>query len=76
MNYFEKLLLTHLWSGKLETKITGFDIEGFQKAVEDESKRRLELVESIVYEDEDIISDAEKVKAIKLLFQLEFYDED
>ena len=76
MNYFEKLLLTHLWDGELETKITGFDMEGFQKAVEDESKRRLEMVEGIIFADDDIVSDAEKVKAIQLLFRLEFYDGD
>ena len=76
MNYFEKLLLTHLWDGELETKITGFDMEGFQKAVEDESKRRLEMVEGIIFADDVIVSDAEKVKAIQLLFRLEFYDGD
>mgnify|MGYP006922450487 CR=1 FL=1 len=41
--------------------ITGFDMEGFQKALNDEGKRRLELVEQIVFEDDDLISDAQKV---------------
>lgn len=76
MDYFERLLLMRLWDGDLEMKITGFDAERFRAAVEDESKRRLELVESIAFEDDDIISDAEKVEAIKLLFRQEFYDKD
>ena len=33
MNYFEKILLTYLWDGQLEMKITGFDMDGFQQAV-------------------------------------------
>lgn len=73
MNYFEKLLLIHLWDGELETKITGFDMEGFQKALNDEGKRRLELVEQIVFKDDDLISDAQKVEALKLCFEKDFY---
>lgn len=73
MNYFEKLLLIHLWDGELETKITGFDMEGFQKALKDEGKRRLEIVEQIVFEDSDLRSDAQKVAALKLCFQKDFY---
>ena len=73
MNYFERILLTHLWDGQLETKITGFDMEGFQKALNDEGKRRLELVEQIVFEDDDLISDAQTVEALKLCFEKDFY---
>ena len=65
--------MTHLWDGQLETKITGFDMEGFQKALNDEGKRRLELVEQIVFEDDDLISDAQKVEALKLCFEKDFY---
>ena len=73
MNYFDKLLLIYLQTGKLETKITGLDMEGFQKALDDEGKRRLELVEQIVFEDSDLRSDAQKVAALKLCFQKDFY---
>ena len=73
MNYFEKLLLIYLQTSKLETKITGLDMEGFQKALKDEGKRRLEIVEQIVFEDSDLRSDAQKVAALKLCFQKDFY---
>lgn len=73
MNYFEKILLHYLWDGQIEMQITGFDTAGFQKAIREESKRRLELIEQIVFEDNDIISDTLKVEAIQKLFQQEFY---
>lgn len=73
MNYFEKILLTYLWDGELETKLTGFDMEGFQKALNDEGKRRLEIVEQIVFEDDDLRSDAQKVAALKRCFKNDFY---
>ena len=76
MNYCEKILLTHLWDGQLEMKITGFDMDGFQQAVRQRSKCRLRMIEDIVFTDDDIASDAEKVESIKLLFQREFFDED
>jgi len=34
------------------------------------------MIEDIVFTDDDIASDAEKVESIKLLFQREFFDED
>lgn len=73
MNYFEKILLTYLWDGQLETKLTGLDMEGFQKALNDEGKRRLEIVEQIVFEDDDLRSDAQKVAALKRCFKNDFY---
>ena len=76
MNYFEKILLNYLRDSKLKMEITGFDMDGFQEAVREESKRRLEMVESIVFEDDDLMSDAEKVTAVKRLFQNEFYDKE
>ena len=71
MNYFEKILLTYLWDGELEVKITGFDMEGFQKAVNEERKRRLEMIEYIVFEDTK--PDSQKIEAIKTFFQKDFY---
>ena len=75
MTYFEKLLLHYLWDGELELKITGFNMDGFQQAVRQRSKCRLRMIEDIVFTDDDIASDAEKVESIKLLFQREFFDE-
>lgn len=73
MNYFETMLLNYLRGGKIKMEITGFDMEDFQAAVRDESKRRLELIEQIVFEDNDMRSDTQKIKAIKLYFQKDFY---
>lgn len=76
MNYFEKILLNQLRTGQLELKITGFDMDGFQEAVQEQGKRRLEMIEGIAFEDGDVMSDAEKIKSIKSLFQNEFYSKE
>lgn len=76
MNYFERTLLNFLSSGKLKMDITGFDQDGFSKAVQQESKRRLDMIEYIVFQDSDHVSDAEKIASVKRLFQREFYDKE
>lgn len=76
MDYFEKILLNQLRTGQLELKITGFDMDGFQEAVQEQGKRRLEMIEGIAFEDDDVMSDAEKIKSIKSLFQNEFYSKE
>lgn len=73
MNYFEKMLLSYLQRSKIKMEITGFDIEDFQAAVRDESKRRLEVIEQIIFENSEYTSDAQKLEAIKLCFQKDFY---
>ena len=73
MTYFEKLLLNYLRDSKVKMEITGLDLNGFQDALREESKHRLELIEQIIFEDSEIISDMRKVEAIKKLFQQEFY---
>lgn len=72
MNYFEKMLLNYLCGSKIKMEITGFDTAGFQKAVQEEGKRRLEMIESIVFEDEDILSNDEKINSIRSLFLRDF----
>ena len=57
-------------------EFTGLDLNGFQDALREESKHRLELIEQIIFEDSEIISDMRKVEAIKKLFQQEFYSKD
>ncbi|MCI9353015.1 MAG: hypothetical protein HFF58_07175 [Lawsonibacter sp.] len=76
MTYFEKLLLNYLRDSKVKMEITGLDLNGFQDALREESKHRLELIEQIIFEDSEIISDMRKVEAIKKLFQQEFYSKD
>lgn len=72
MTYFEKTLLNYLRSGKIKMEIDGFDMDGFQAALREEGKRRLEMIESIVFVDGDLMTDAEKVSTIKRYFQEEF----
>ena len=73
MNYFEMMLLNYLRDSKIEMEINGFDMDSFEQIIHQELKYRLEMVESIVFEDDDLMSDAEKVEAIKRQFQNEFY---
>ena len=68
MNYFEKLLLNYLRGSRIKMEVTGFDAD-----VREESKRRLELIEQVAFEDSDIYSDTQKIEAIKLYFQKDFY---
>ena len=67
MNYFEKLLLIYLRDCKIEMEINGFDMEGFEQTLRQERKYRLEMIEELVFEDDDIMSDTEKVAALKRL---------
>ena len=69
MNYFEKMLLNYLRGSKIKMEITGFDMDGFQGAVQEESKRRLEMVESVIFLDGDLMSNAEKVSTIQRYFK-------
>jgi len=76
MNYFERTLLSFLSRSKIKMEITGFDQDGFSKAVQQESKRRLDMIEYIISQDSGIVSDAEKIASIKQLFRREFYDKE
>ena len=76
MNYFEKILLAYLRDSKIEMEITGFDMDSFEQILSQELKCRLEMVESIAFEDDELMPDTEKVAAIKRLFQNEFYDKE
>lgn len=69
MNYFEKMLLNYLHSSKIKMEITGFDMDSFQGAVQEESKRRLEMVESVIFLDGDLMTNAEKVSTIQRYFK-------
>lgn len=69
MNYFEKMLLNYLRGSKIEMKITGFDMDGFEKLLRQRLKYQLETIEYIVFADDDSTSDSEKVQSIKELFR-------
>ena len=73
MELFELTLLNYLRSSKIKMEITGFDMEAFNKSMHRELKHRLDMIEGIIYEDHRTSTDAEKVAAIKLLFERNFY---
>lgn len=76
MTYFERTLLNFLNESKIEMEIRGFDMDSFERALHQEFKSQLELIEYIVFQDEIIESDTEKIASIKRVFQNEFYSED
>lgn len=69
MRYFDKMLLAFLLNSKLKMEVTGFDMDGFEKLLHQHLKGQLEAIEYIIFEDDDLISDSEKVQSIKELFQ-------
>ena len=73
MTLFERTLLRFLHDGKIKMELTGFDMDGFDKAMNREVRYRLGTIQSIIYDDLEDLSDAEKVAAIKLLFEKVFY---
>lgn len=76
LTYFEKILLNFLRGSKIKMEITGFDMEGFEQALNQELRRRLETIECIAFEDNSILSDTKKVACIQNLFKREFYDKE
>lgn len=72
MNLFERTLLTFLRNSKIKLEVTGFDMDGFHKAMRQVLRDRLDAIECIAFEDSDLMSDAQKVAAIKLCFEEEF----
>ena len=72
MRYFDKILLAFLLNSKIKMEVTGFDMDGFKGAVEEEGKRRLEMIESIIYLEDDLMADSEKVSTIKQYFKEDF----
>lgn len=75
MKMLEQILLRYLLDSKIKMEITGFDMDGFEKAVHEEGERRLGMIEYIAFTDDDIISDTEKIESIKQLFRRGFYSE-
>jgi len=76
MTYFERTLLNFLNRSKIKMDITGFDLNGFSKAIHHEWRSRLETIEYIVFEDSDIMSDTEKIASLRELFENEFCDKE
>lgn len=76
MTYIEAMLLRYLKESKLKMEITGFDVKEFEKALRQEARYRLEEIAEIIYEDDDLMSDAEKVTAVRELLGREYFNKD
>lgn len=59
----------YISKSQIKIDITGFDLDGFAKVVTHIFKDQLENIEYIVFEDDDILSNDEKVEAIQELFR-------
>ncbi|MCI8304687.1 MAG: hypothetical protein HFF52_08680 [Lawsonibacter sp.] len=73
MKMLERILLRFLINNKIKMAIVGFDTKGFAETLNQELKERLETVESILFTDDDLMSDEEKIWELKELFQSDFY---
>ena len=62
----------YLRQSQIKIDITGFDMEAFSKAMNQELKERLSTIEYIAFEDGDVMSNDEKVASIQSLFQRDF----
>ena len=72
MTYFERTLLTFLRNSNIEMEISGFYMESFEDALSQEQKLRLEMIESILYVDDDLMPPNEKIESIKELYRDDF----
>ena len=72
MTYFERTLLTFLRNSNIEMEISGFDMQSFEDALSQEQKLRLEMIESILYVDDDLMQPNEKIESIKELYRDDF----
>ena len=68
-NILKKYLADYLSRSKVKIDITGFDMDAFSEAINQELKDKLDTVEYIAFEDEDIMPNDEKIKMIQKLFR-------
>lgn len=68
-NILKKYLADYLSRSKVKIDITGFDMDAFSKAINQELKDKLDTVEYIAFEDEDIMPNDEKIEMIQKLFR-------
>ena len=62
----------YLSRSQIKLDITGFDMDAFSKAVNEDLKNRLDTVEYVAFEDEAVMSSDQKIQVIQALFQNEF----
>ena len=69
MKILRMILAEFLRSSQIKVEISGFDMEGFSNAMHWELSRRLNEIQGIVFEDEALMPDAEKVAEIRRRFE-------
>nr|WP_326127689.1 hypothetical protein [uncultured Oscillibacter sp.] len=65
MDILRKNFAEFLRGSRIKLEITGFDMDGFEKAMHRDLSSCLNDIGGIVYEDEELLSDAQKVEAVK-----------
>ena len=65
MTAIEGILFQYLRSSRIKVEISGFDMESFSEAMHRELSRRLDDIQCIAFEDEDLMTNSEKIAAIK-----------
>ncbi len=69
MTAIEGILFQYLRSSRIKVEISGFDMESFSEAMHRELNRRLDDIQCIAFEDEDLMTNSEKIAAIKRRFE-------
>ena len=65
MTAIEGILFQYLRSSRIKVEISGFDMESFSEAMHRELSRRLDDIQCIAFEDEDLMTNS----AIKRRFE-------
>ena len=62
----------YLSRSQIKIDITGFDMDAFSKAMNQDLKNRLETLEYVAFEDEGVMSSDRKIEVIQSLFRNDF----
>ncbi len=71
MDILRKNFAEFLRKSQIKLEITGFDMDGFEKAMRRDLSGRLNEIGGIVYEDGGRLSDSQKVEAVKRCLEQE-----
>lgn len=69
MELLRSILADFLRGSQIKVEISGFDMDGFSSAVNRELRSKLDHIAYYALEDEGILSDAEKLAAIRMYLE-------
>ena len=72
MTAIEGILFQYLRSSRIKVEISGFDMESFSEAMHRELSRRLDDIQCLAFEDEELMTNSEKIAAIKRRFEVDW----